>query len=77
MTRSFAKSAIAQPLDRRKFLALGAAAGLAATVPSLRSTRAAPINAPERSGSITPTTTRAASSFAATAGWKRPCPMSR
>ncbi len=36
MTRSFAKSAIAQPLDRRRFLALGAAAGLAAAVPSFR-----------------------------------------
>jgi sulfonate transport system substrate-binding protein len=48
VTRSFAKSAIAQPLDRRKFLALGAAAGLAAAVPSIRSTRAAQVNAPEQ-----------------------------
>jgi sulfonate transport system substrate-binding protein len=48
VTRSFTKSTIAQPLDRRKFLALGAAAGLAATVPSIRSTRAAQVNAPEQ-----------------------------
>ncbi len=48
MTRSFAKTALAQPLDRRHFLALGAAAGLAAAVPSFRSTRAAQISTPDQ-----------------------------
>jgi len=48
VTRSFVKTAITQPLDRRRFLALGAGAGIAAAIPSLRSTRAAQISTPEQ-----------------------------